>query len=281
MADEKDTKTAMPLGMQFKAEAMSTPEPSQTPEETPQVNNYQDLEEYLRKKMESTNHPETDKEREARERREKRTMFLANLRDGLGAFHSAFAQARGETPMNLGSMSERQQARFDKLKADREHDEDRWMNYALNLGKIKDNQRDFDYRNRTLALREREEDRRQALADIAELRLKWQREYQQGRLDIEKEKLDIDRQYKAGKLSNAQKNAALQRLADYEITTTTTHERDAFGHVIGTKKVEKRVVSKPDGTTSVIETTQGGNAVGGTMPGVEEDDDENKMPGVE
>ena len=108
-------------------------------------NNYAELEEFLQNQM-KTAKVETPEEREKREKREKRTMFLARLADGLGTFHTAFAHARGVKPMELPSMSAKARERFEKAKAERDKDNDRLVNYAITLGKIKDADRDFNFR---------------------------------------------------------------------------------------------------------------------------------------
>lgn len=108
-------------------------------------NNYEELDEFLRNQMKSVK-VETPQEREKREKREKRTMFLASLAEGLGTFHTAFAHARGEKPMDMPKMSAKARERFEKAKAERDKDNDRLVNYAITLGKIKDADRDFNFR---------------------------------------------------------------------------------------------------------------------------------------
>ncbi len=108
-------------------------------------NNYAELEEFLREQMQSIR-PETKEEREKREKREKRIGFLARLAEGLGTFHTAFSHARGIKAMDMPKMSARAKELFDKAKAQRDKDNDRLVNYAITLGKIKDADRDFNFR---------------------------------------------------------------------------------------------------------------------------------------
>ncbi len=89
---------------------------------------------------------ETPEEREKRERREARLSWLARLADGLGTFHTAVAHARGERPIELPKMSAKAQEKFEKAKAQRDKDRDRWLGYAIELGNIKDKDRDFSFR---------------------------------------------------------------------------------------------------------------------------------------
>ena len=107
--------------------------------------NYDDLEKFLRDQIESAT-PETKEQQEKRERREKRIGFLARLADGLGTFHTAFAHARGEKAMEMPKMSAKATELFQKAKTERDKDKDRYVNYALTLGKLKDADRDFNFR---------------------------------------------------------------------------------------------------------------------------------------
>lgn len=107
--------------------------------------NYEELEKFLRNQIKSAE-AETPEEREKREKREKRTMFLANLAEGLGTFHTAFSHARGVKAMDLPKMSAKAKERFEKAKSERDKDNDRLVNYAITLGKIKDADRDFNFR---------------------------------------------------------------------------------------------------------------------------------------
>lgn len=107
--------------------------------------NYAELEDYLRKEI-AAYKPETPEEQEKREKRERRTRFLANIADGLGTFHTAFAYSRGVKPMDLPNLSAKAQERFDKAQAERDKNKDRVINYALTLGKIKDSDRDYNFK---------------------------------------------------------------------------------------------------------------------------------------
>lgn len=90
--------------------------------------------------------PETEEERKKRERHEKRTKSLAAIADILGSMHKAYSYQRGVAPMDLPNMTEKAQARFDKAKAERDKDRDRYLNYAITLGNLKDKDRDFNFR---------------------------------------------------------------------------------------------------------------------------------------
>ncbi len=100
------------------------------------VKSYEDMERIIRERMNELPPDETKDEREKRERREKRQGFLARLADGLGTFHTAFAHARGEKPMDMPQMSKRATELYEKAKAAREKNRDQRMNYALKIGDL-------------------------------------------------------------------------------------------------------------------------------------------------
>lgn len=108
-------------------------------------NNYEELEAFLKAQMDDYK-PETKEEKEKREKKEKRRSFLANLADGLGTFHTTFAYARGDKPMDMVKMSPKLRELYEKQKAQRDKDKDRYVNYAIQLGKAKDADRDFNFR---------------------------------------------------------------------------------------------------------------------------------------
>lgn len=149
-------------------------------------NNYAELEEFLQNQM-KTAKVETPEEREKREKREKRTMFLARLADGLGTFHTAFAHARGVKPMELPSMSAKARERFDKAKAERDKDNDRLVNYAITLGKIKDADRDFNFR----------------VTQAEQQQSNWREQFDAGRKDRADDVAFRDKKFEAGRKDRA------------------------------------------------------------------------------
>lgn len=129
-------------------------------------NNYKELEDFLLGQMGAVQ-PETKEERERRERREKRIGFLARLADGLGTFHTAFSHARGLKAMDMPNMSAKARERFEKAKAERDKDNDRLVNYAVTLGKIRDADRDFNFR----------------VTQAEQQQSQWQQQFDAGRQD--------------------------------------------------------------------------------------------------
>lgn len=121
------------------------PQPRQQPYSQFSGNNYEDVENFIRQQMADYT-PETEEERKKRERHEKRTKSLAAIADILGSMHKAYSYQRGVAPMDLPNMTEKAQARFDKAKAERDKDRDRYLNYAITLGNLKDKDRDFNFR---------------------------------------------------------------------------------------------------------------------------------------
>lgn len=150
----------------------SVSQPSTAPRQ--RLSNYAEMEDFLRKQMQDIK-VETPEERAARERREKQKGFLARLADGLGSFHRAFSYARGVQPMDLPNMSAKAQERFERAKAAREADRDKYVSYALKIGDLKN---DEDRTMREIAARAEA----QRLANLKNQREeeahKWKRELQ-------------------------------------------------------------------------------------------------------
>ena len=115
----------------------TTPTPEQdNPYAKLAAKSYEDMERIIRSRMNELPPDETKEERVKRERREKQQGFLARLADGLGSFHTTFAYARGEKPMDMPQMSKRATELYEKAKAAREKNRDLRMNYALRLGDL-------------------------------------------------------------------------------------------------------------------------------------------------
>lgn len=151
-------------------------------------NNYKELEDFLQGQIDAIP-VETNEEREKREKREKRVGFLARLADGLGTFHTAFSHARGVKPMEMPKMSARAQELFDKAKAQRDKDNDRYMNLAITLENIKDKDRDFNFR----------------VTQAEQQQSNWQQQFDAGRKDREADVAYRDKVYNTNKTQWQQK----------------------------------------------------------------------------
>lgn len=101
--------------------------------------NYEEVENFLNRQVHDYK-PETSEETEKRERSEKQLGFLARVADGLGTFHTAYSHARGVKPMEMPKMSAKATERYERAKAAREAEKDRYFNYAFKLGQIRENE---------------------------------------------------------------------------------------------------------------------------------------------
>lgn len=101
--------------------------------------NYEEVENFLNRQVYDYK-PETSEETEKRERSEKQLGFLARVADGLGTFHTAYSHARGVKPMEMPKMSAKATERYERAKAAREAEKDRYFNYAFKLGQIRENE---------------------------------------------------------------------------------------------------------------------------------------------
>lgn len=151
---------------------------------------YQELEEFLREQMKAVK-PETEEERKKREKREKVNGIISGISDmGRALANLYFTSQYAPNAYQGETMSDKYQARLDKAKAQRDKDLDRYYNYALNLGKIREGDKGFNFKveqarlqqenadrafaegqrqyNTTMEFRQAEADRAQANADRAQ-----------------------------------------------------------------------------------------------------------------
>lgn len=126
--------------------------------------NYEEVENFLNRQIHDYK-PETSEETEKRERSEKQLGFLARVADGLGTFHTAYSHARGVKPMDMPKMSAKATERYERAKAAREADKDRYFNYAFKLGQIRENEdkdrRAFEEQKQRMRLADEKDKREQ------------------------------------------------------------------------------------------------------------------------
>lgn len=137
-----------------------------------------DVEDFLKGRIEHYKSlEESEEDRQKREKRERRYKNLAAIGDILGSFHKAYSHARGVKPMELPSMSAKARERFDKAKAERDKDNDRLMNYVITLDKLNSSKAQSDYQQKTLAIRQQQQDRldkqEETNRSIAEAKVKY------------------------------------------------------------------------------------------------------------
>ena len=110
--------------------------------------------------------PETDEQRKKRERREKSKKIIAAVTDGVRALSNLYFTSQYAPNMynhEKGSQIAATTARLDKAKAEREANNDRYLNYALKIGDLE--------KERAKSLRELEaQQQAQRLAREKELR---------------------------------------------------------------------------------------------------------------
>lgn len=126
--------------------------------------NYEEVENFLNRQVHDYK-PETSEETEKRERSEKQLGFLARVADGLGTFHTAYSHARGVKPMDMPKMSAKATERYERAKAAREAEKDRYFNYAFKLGQIRENEdkdrRAFEEQKQRMGLADAKDKREQ------------------------------------------------------------------------------------------------------------------------
>lgn len=104
----------------------------------PQMHSYDDVINYLQDRMAAIHIP-TKEELEKERRRQRTERIISSASDAGRALANLFATSEYAPNAYEGNvMTERMQQRFDRLKAEREADADRYYNYAMTLGRIKD-----------------------------------------------------------------------------------------------------------------------------------------------
>lgn len=176
------------------------------------VRNYADMYNYLKRQVDAIGQ-ETDEQKAARERRERRTMWLSHLADGLGTFHTAYSHAAGVQPMALTNMSDKARAIYDRALARRQGDEERRLRYLQMMDNMRRQAKQDEYNNQLMEWRRDDLERKKVNDGLAVRKQDWLEKYQQDTLDIKKEQLEIDRQYKAGLISKMERDAYSRELS--------------------------------------------------------------------
>ncbi len=126
--------------------------------------------------------PETDEERKKRERKERSQKIWAAVGDGLMSLSNLYFTSRGAPNMyDHKTMSQQTplQAQLDKLKAEREANADKYLQYSLRIGDLQND------RAKTLREMEAEQEKRKLAREKAEREAEahgWLRELQPDKL---------------------------------------------------------------------------------------------------
>lgn len=111
----------------------------------PPMHNYDDVIKYLRDRMAAIHIP-TKEELEKERRRQRTERIISSASDAGRALANLFATSQYAPNAYEGNvMTERMQQRFDRLKAERDADADRYFNYAMTLARIKNAQEQQAY----------------------------------------------------------------------------------------------------------------------------------------
>lgn len=134
--------------------------------------------------------PETEEERKKRERREKSQKIVAAVSDGLQALSNLFFTTRGAPNMydhdTNGQLSPLQ-TKLDKLKAERQANADKYLQYSLKIGDLRNE------RAKTLREMEAEQEKQRLAREKAQREQeahKWLAELQPDKLREQKGKAD-------------------------------------------------------------------------------------------
>lgn len=166
--------------------------------------------------------PETEEQRKKRERREKWSGIISGISDMARAIGNLYYTTKG-APNGYDpkvSMSAKARERWEKAKAERDKDADRYYRYAMGLSRLNGTDRNYELQ------RDAEERKNRNLARL-ERKQEWDMQVQQGKFDIARERLRIDEEYKQGLITAKQRDSDLRELEVYNrvygsSTTTQT-----------------------------------------------------------
>lgn len=126
----------------FTGEDLNAPDNEDNPYRSKQVKTYEDMTQRLEDE-ERRLRPETEESRKKRERKEKREKLFAALGDGLSALSNVYFTTQGAPDMSSKkTLTAAVQEKYDKMKAEREADRDKYLNLlklkADNFGRLGD-----------------------------------------------------------------------------------------------------------------------------------------------
>ena len=156
------------------------------------------------------NRPETPEERKKRERKEKSMRIIAAVGDGISALSNLFFTSRGAPNMynRERSMTRSVDARIGRLKADREENADKYRQYSLKLGDLK-NKRAATLRELEAQQEQRKLAREKAQREATEHG--WLAALQADKQREQKEKADKAAQEAASAKAEAESAAEMQQ----------------------------------------------------------------------
>lgn len=126
----------------FTGEDLNAPDSENNPYRDNQVKTYEDMTRRLEDE-ERRLRPETEEQKAKREKRERREKLFAAIGDGLSALSNVYFTTKGAPDMSSKlTLTDAVQGKYDKLKAEREADRDKYLNIlklkADNFGKLGD-----------------------------------------------------------------------------------------------------------------------------------------------
>lgn len=140
----------------FTPKPKPTPAGGQTEETAPKFGNMQDVIDFLEERKAAIHLP-TKEELEKERRRKKTEGIISSIADASRAVANLVFTTQHAPDMyrhEESSMTGRWKKRYDDLKKEREADADRYLNYALTIGKLKDAQDAREYQHGRDALQD-------------------------------------------------------------------------------------------------------------------------------
>ena len=183
-----------PYGVSSADEAIATTKIIPVGEPAPEFGNMQEVLDWLSKRKAAIHLP-TKEEMEKERRRRKTEGIISALADGASAVSNLIFTTQYAPDMYRpeNSMTEKMKERYNKLKKERDADADRYFNYAMMIGKIKDAQEAKDYQRGRDALQDR-------IRMSQEKRAELKADRDAAKAEYEAQKRQLDLQFLQGKI---------------------------------------------------------------------------------
>lgn len=180
----------------------------------------------MKEALEKQYHIESDEDRAAREKNERRAKLFASIGDGISALSDLYFSTQGAPMVHdpASGMSERLRQRYEKLDAERKANEAAYQREYLRqleqMQRAKKEAAAAALEEKKFKLAEDREARMLEQSNLQSRKFDWQQKYQQGLLDIKQEEAQIRRDLADGLISKREAETALIELRKYRLQNT-------------------------------------------------------------
>lgn len=161
----------------------------------------------------------TPEELEAERKRERRKAIFNAIGDGVSSLANLYFTTKGalNSYNPADNMTRKQLERYERLKADRKADEDKWLNAQMRLAQLRDTanwrkqQTEYQKQRDQLADQRYKEQQEQQAAKLAAEAERWKQEFEEKKAnnaagrEIQQAKIDADNKHRAAALAETRR----------------------------------------------------------------------------